>query len=73
MLAQRGSVSLSAVSVTLGDDFESLDGADDVLVGDTLLRKGFVEAFLFLGQFSAFGLFEWQDGVGVVMLRTLIA
>ncbi len=65
-------VSFSPVAITLGDDLEALDRADDVFIDDTLLCHGFIEALLFFSQLDSLGFFDGKRRVGVFFLRALI-
>ena len=67
------SETLSSVSVSFGDDFESLEIADDVFARDTFAGDALVLGFVLLGQRMFLAALFWHDGVGVEFLQPQIA
>jgi hypothetical protein len=67
------SEALSAVSVSVGDDLESLAIADDVFAGDAFAGDALVFGFVPLGQRLFFAALFGHDGIGVEFVQAQIA
>ena len=63
---------MAAIAVTLGQNTETLERADDVFDQNTFLRQGAIGFFLGLGQGMELGVFGWHRRVGVFLLQALI-
>ena len=64
---------LASVSISVGDDFESLEITDDIFAGDTFTGDALVLGFVLLGQRLFFAALFGHDGIGMEFLHAQIS
>ena len=64
---------LASVSVSVGDDFESLEIADDIFARDALTGDALILGFVLLGQRMFFAALFGHDGIGMEFLHAQIS
>ena len=64
---------LASVSVSIGDDFESLEIADDIFARDACTGDALVFGFVLLGQRMFFAALFGHDGIGMEFLHAQIS